>query len=554
MKILLLLSAFLVLNSVDAEVSNDSVTNFHYSIMPLPVNGSVQFEISLKFKVNVDTSVVIKYPQDYYGTPDIHKYVVSFEAMDGSIVIPTDKEQIKKVQPNKKGEISVRYILAYDPLRMDKYAYGPNIGSDYFHLAGCQWILPIGNLNKENVYTIAMHLPKGWTGYSSVSKNARSYTTQASYFDIISTAIGAGKQVFNFTIKDKPVAVFVGRDLSIPTEQMVKAVKKIVNKQRSWVNDFDQPFYTVAIMPRTGVVAGSSIPNLFVCFIDRKTTATKLNALLSHEMFHVWLPNSIYFKLPQGDRDLKYSWFYEGFTEYYARKIMLESNLISENDFMSFFNKDILDIEDSPAKGLCYADLCKLEDEQRFMNYHQRIAYYKGALLALHWEELVKEYDKNKELKNLMKDLLGIVKNGTKPIPEDDFFALGKQYGIDIKGNLEKYFLNCKPDPIKISASVLNNKWQLEDTTIHLFNLGFNEYESFKTGKIADVEPDGPAYKAGLRNGMEYVNAKNANRFSNAYNMKKPVEILIKENGIEKKIEYMPYGQQIQVQLYKKKS
>ncbi len=72
--------------------------------------------------------------------------------------------------------------------------------------------------------------------------------------------------------------------------------------------------------------------NDVVLLLGRKATGkrvlSRLGIVLSHELFHLWVPNSL--KLT-GD----YDWFFEGFTLYQALRMALRLGLISFDDYLA---------------------------------------------------------------------------------------------------------------------------------------------------------------------------------------------------------------------------
>ena len=59
----------------------------------------------------------------------------------------------------------------------------------------------------------------------------------------------------------------------------------------------------------------------------RKSVLSRLGIVLSHELFHLWVPNSL--KLEGA-----YDWFFEGFTLYQALRMDLRLGLISFDDYL----------------------------------------------------------------------------------------------------------------------------------------------------------------------------------------------------------------------------
>ncbi len=72
-----------------------------YKLKIIPQNDRTTFEISVKFKAKKETK--IKLPPGCYGTPDLYKYVLSFEGEKGTRVKNAEKITEKTITPNKRG-------------------------------------------------------------------------------------------------------------------------------------------------------------------------------------------------------------------------------------------------------------------------------------------------------------------------------------------------------------------------------------------------------------------------------------------------------------------
>ncbi|PKA82029.1 hypothetical protein ATE92_0154 [Ulvibacter sp. MAR_2010_11] len=60
------------------------------------------------------------------------------------------------VFPNSDGDISINYIISYNPLELEGYAFAPVIEADYFSIAGCQWMLHIGDDQQKRDFFIQL--------------------------------------------------------------------------------------------------------------------------------------------------------------------------------------------------------------------------------------------------------------------------------------------------------------------------------------------------------------------------------------------------------------
>lgn len=104
---------------------------------------------------------------------------------------------------------------------------------------------------------------------------------------------------------------------------------------------------------------------------SRKRVLAQLSIVLSHELFHLWVPNSL--KLA-GD----YDWFFEGFTLYRALRTDLRLGLISFDDYLD----TIARVYDSYRSAPDHDQLSLLDASERRWTTSSSLVYDKGMLVA----------------------------------------------------------------------------------------------------------------------------------------------------------------------------
>ncbi|MGZ8843061.1 MAG: M61 family metallopeptidase [Pyrinomonadaceae bacterium] len=108
---------------------------------------------------------------------------------------------------------------------------------------------------------------------------------------------------------------------------------------------------------------------------SRKRVLAKLGIVLSHELFHLWVPNSL--KLI-GD----YDWFFEGFTLYEALRMDLRLGLISFDDYLA----TIARVYDSYLSSADHARLSLIEASERRWTTSSSLVYDQGMLVAFFYD------------------------------------------------------------------------------------------------------------------------------------------------------------------------
>lgn len=514
----------------------------HYRIKPVPTADRTSLEITVHFKADSADPIKIKLPTDCFGTPDIHRYVTSFKGEANTVVKMGDSEIERVVQPSADGTVSLRYVLSYAPEVMDEYAFAVNTSNNHFHVAGCQWLLHIGD-NDNQKHSISVEIvdaPKNWRLYSSIDRNAPQFKVVDSYERLASSVIGGGGQAHFFKVRQKPVSVFVHGKFDIPSKEIFSAAERIVRLQRRWFADYEQPFYSIIIAPRGGVISGYAPDNAFICFVKRDITREELNVLLAHELFHNWLPNKLSIQQDKKYSGVRYEWFSEGFTDYFARKILLEARLLTPEKFAALINKDIYNIADNPHGKESYDELITAIRAGKYGPAYKKLSYYRGALIALKWDSQLRREGGNRDLSDFIRELYRLAAKGGGKVSEQAFFDLAANYGIDAKSDLERYIM--RGELIPVAQGALGDKFELRETEKPSFDPGFSLEQTFRTRKISGVVEDGAAYRAGLRNGMELLRIQNSNRFGNAWYPDKPLTVVVKADGRERTFEFFPYG------------
>ena len=526
-----------------------------YEIKPVFLEHRINLEISVQFKMKKNDSIAVRLISDYYGTPDIYKYITSFIGKNGTNVIMGEEEQERIVRPNSKGDISLAYTISYDPKKLEGSAFGPVIHQDYFSVAGCQWLLHIGDDEQKRKFLIKLRdTPKDWITHSSIGRNAKKLKIYASYNELISARIGGGGKSHQFYVKKKPVLIVVKGNFDIPTQNIFSAVERIVKLQRSWFKDYDQPFYQVVINERDDVIAGTALKNQFVCFVGSTTSQNDLNIILAHEMFHNWLPHRIEIfhkageKVTAGNYQADYEWISEGFTTYFAKKMLLDEGLISASDFVELVNEEIIDIEDSFLKTTPYPELASAKKNKNYTWRHKKLAYWRGALIAFKWESQLQNAPEKRSLSDFIRALYKYASGKNGKISERDFFDFSKNFGIDAIGDFEKYII--KGEPILLEKELfagINRKFKLTEVDFQTFDPGFDFIETERVKKIVGLKKGSPAYRAGLRDGMKYVKSRGTFR-NKGWSEERPMITTVIVNGETKSIEFVPYGVTIKLQ------
>lgn len=518
-----------------------------YQLHPAVKKDRVELHVELKYRC--DTVHLINLLQDNFGTPDLPQYIISFKGESGTTVEDVSAVS-KRIIPTDGGKVNLKYIISYDPSKLEVFSYAPSVSSGHFHVAGCQWMLPLGDLNQVNTYVFELTRPaKGWHYYSSLSPTFKRFAVQSSFEELSSsTAFGGNKVGYGKFTAFHPVEVFIAPGLNWPMKTIFQDAEQIVKLMRNKFSDSSEKYYQIAIMPREGILSGHSIDRQFRCFVRPDATKEQLLLLMAHELFHGWLPNKIDIQVPKGEYGFKHEWFSEGFTEYLSWKVLKQAGIISNDRFIELINDAIRSFDNNPYAILDYEQL-KAVARKGGGSAFKKLSYYKGALLAARWDnEIQNQTSSNSSLDDLVTDLYREVSKSNGRIAEAAFFIFVERYGINARKDFDNFILKGN----RVELPLRFGDYKLTSVEEPVFYLGFDLDAMFSVREMPAIDSMSKAYKAGLREGMQFIEISNSRRFINGWSKDRPVTVTIQSEGKKQTISFWPYGANRIIQLYKK--
>jgi hypothetical protein len=129
----------------------------------------------------------------------------------------------------------------------------------------------------------------------------------------------------------------------------------------------------------TAETRGNAVVLLLGKQASRKRVLAKLGIVLSHEIFHLWVPNALAL---DGD----YDWFFEGFTLYQALGVALRHKLISFETYL----ETIARVYDSYSSSSDHDRLSLIEASERRWTTASSLVYDKGMLAAFVYDLTVR--------------------------------------------------------------------------------------------------------------------------------------------------------------------
>ncbi len=334
-------------------------------------------------------------------------------------------------------------------------------------------------------------------------------------------------------------------------EELTELAAEVVNLQREFMDDDGAPFYFISAI-RVGPdnspgfsLGGTGLTNSFALFMQSNTVIApdsvmgpEVLKLLSHECFHEY--NGTRIRLAQPD--VRNYWFSEGFTEYFARQLLLEDQLLDPGRYVQWLNETLRSYHESPVRNLPAVKLAKIFWSD--MNGQQQ-PYLRGELVAILAEHAIRQHTGGeKTLADYMRVLLA--KSSAQPSLRFDtqrlLEELGAFTGPEILPTLRSICVDGAT--AVLPPDVLGERFVFEATQSYAFEAGFDTNASSAALRVMGLVEDSAAHKAGLLEGDAIL----------ALNMEAgrtdiPIAITVRSSPdvAPRKLSYYPRGKEIQL-------
>ncbi|MBZ5537306.1 MAG: hypothetical protein LAO31_15230 [Acidobacteriia bacterium] len=420
------LVAFLIL--VSPLFATDLTYTFHYT-------GKPESPLIVDFRFRVDSSgpKQIFLPDQYGGQKEMWRSISDLEVVEGPIELkPGDLPSLRTIQMKGSGACHLRYAVHGVSGRLEQNVYyWPVLRGDYIHLLGKTFLARPGwpELQRLSV-ELNWQLPEGWTAGNSFGLGESTQNLSTSLFELQQGVyVGGDFRFRRFEIHGKPAAVALRGEWGFTDDEFAIFVRRIVTAERAFWNDDSFPFYFVTLLPvdiPPASFAGVGRWNGFAAFMPKGVGLDySFRYLLSHELFHTWNPTKL--SHSAGVPPTLY-WFSEGFTDYYAYLLLMLERFETFPEYVDRMNGII-------ARYWTWATRNMPNEAAARLYYSnpeaQKLAYFRGMLVALNWNAAIREASHGKSsLNDLMRALKQRTEEKQEVITQAVLVAEAKRWGV----------------------------------------------------------------------------------------------------------------------------
>ena len=485
--------------------SAQNTNDYHYTLEPVLTGEKAYFNISIRYESTGNESF-FQLPRIWGSQPKPD--FIRLDTIIGAVKVAQKDEYTLKLKHKNKKKVELRYrvynaISDSIPGRGEEYV--PAITGTYFSLfSNSVFFIPRSESGNYNFFI-------DWINYP------------AAYRQQPLTSFGPGlkQQLLRVWGKDLQNMVMVGGDYRLYRDQsargkvtdfairgkwdftdsaMFRFVASTMEQQHNFWNDHATESYLVTMSAATYgsedemSYTGTGLHNSFavIALCNKRTQVESLAYLYHHELMHHWIGHRIE---NAANEELSY-WFSEGFTDYFARRNMFESGLLTEREYLSVLDS-VFALHYNHPLAESHNDSIRVHfwDDP----FYGKLPYNRGSIFAYYLDCRIKAQTGNqKDLKSVMQQMLAELNGKNKPFTWDWLEAeVKKVSGIDIKKDIDEYLVSGQLIPFEAFTAC---KVPLVKKQVRMPGFGFT-YEKLSDGKnwkVLTVDPESGAGKAGL--------------------------------------------------------
>ena len=511
-----------------------------YAVSP-EIHGADLEALDVTLRLRADASGItrLKLPDKSAGTSSLWRYLKDIE-IDGATSVTEDGPAVRVVRSAPRAPLTVHYrvVSAFDrdPDATNMDTYKPTIRPRWFWAYGeAVFIEPdVGD-------PVARFAWKGApSGFPFASDLEHAAGKPMAMHDLTESVLVGGLDLKLYRrTADGPLRIAVIGQYPFSATQFADTVTRIVAAERSFWRAKEGPFLVV-LAPLTAnpgyrSTRGEGRGDAFAVMTTPNVREEELKSILAHEYFHTWNPRRVG-KMYPGDQERAAYWFSEGFTDFYAWRLLLRSGEYDLKAFAGIWNDMLRAYAASPARDAPGAEIVRGFWKDRSV---EKLPYQRGAILAAKWDRELRDRSGGRTgLDDVMRAMEVRAKalGPNSPKAPDLFVEVARTFGLDAGPDVRSVIEGGAP--ALLPANAFGSCLPVSTVSIPAFDYGFDIDATRKTNVITGLRPDSPAYAAGLRDGMTYVSRQSGAPGDS----RQPMSLRVKDNGVERIVTYRPEG------------
>ncbi|PIB90709.1 serine protease [Caulobacter sp. FWC2] len=472
-----------------------------YALSPVVENGALKvLAVDIDFKGDADGLTVLKFIDSFQGDTRPGRFAEGLEITGAKSVTPRPEGgALIHAAPGAALHARYRIRSGYDkaPTTQDETQTKPIVLPDWFYVSG-ELVFAYPEGRRDTTATFRWDAKaSGFRFASDLEQLAARHGTVDDMLDSI--MIGSPRlRITEGTGADAGLRLAaLGAFDAYDDPAFSGMAFRLILAERAFWDDGPTPFL-VTLAPletRFGEsYSGAGRSDAFALWVGQTLPLADLRRLLAHEYFHTWNAGQLGRQGPQR----RSAWLSEGFTDFYARRLLLRSGVFSLADYVAAWNEDLLGYGVSPARNADEEAIAKGYWQDHAL---EEVTYKRGALMAALFEAQLRRDGLG--LDAVMRAMRGLYRRDPKSALRANFETAFKIVsGRSPVAEIDRHQTRGETlTPADGDFACLT----IRTVTQPGWSLGFDPDATAEKGAFAGVDPAGPAYAAGLRDGMKRI-------------------------------------------------
>lgn len=408
----------------------------------------------------------------------------------------------------RNAELHVTYTIDTGKREFDwSSTHHPICTRSFFHGFGATFLLTPasgGNMPEEYDVVLRWKLPDNWDAACSWGWGP-SLGQRMRSSDVRQSVYLAGRRLVKSTANvpnaGKVTVVLIDR-FGFSSNDLAQLAVKIIGAEVEFMREEHFPDFVVTAIPigeplstqaEVPLVGMGLFHSFALCLAPESKITDTVEHLFAHELFHYWNGRV----LSAADPERGVYWFVEGFTDYYALRILHASGLWSDAMYAKWINLHLREYHENPAKNATNQEI--VADFWRARDTVGAVAYQRGLLLGLRWHYLAQQNGVAGGLDTLFRALVERGRTGflvsNAAIRKEGVAVLGAWFGAEFDRHVEE------AETVEVPADALAPELEGRERLAYTFELGFDRAESLKALRVTGLVANSAAEKAGLQEG-----------------------------------------------------
>lgn len=466
-------------------------------------------KLVMRFKADAKGQAELDLPSEWGGGQAFYKRLEDL-TIEGAQSVTAPSPAVRMIKAPAGATLTASYMVEANRTRgqdvpLDSNYTYPVVAPDWFYIAGPSLIATVKGQDPAKA-RFDWTLPQGWTGATNLQHALSQETGQSEEQSVFL----AGKDVHIATLKvpDGELRIAWRGRFNFTSDAFNTATHDIIAAEQGFWGEGQRHFLvTLSVsdtQPGRSSIRGSGLGDAFAMVATPDADLNRLRVILAHEYFHSWNPIRLG-GFDEGDDERAEYWFSEGFTDYYGRKLAYESGAVDASVFASEWNEALAAYAASPYRTSPNAVIV-----EKFWTdgQVQKLPYQRGALLAVWLDK--RWHAQSKSLDGFMHVLRDQARADARVhAPHMTLSArlnrAAQAYGVDFGDLIDRYMI--RGEAMELPEDAFGPRFKVMTDEVPVLDLGYDVDKSRAAGTFVGVEPDGPAYAAGLREGMKRVSS-----------------------------------------------